>query len=526
MLPRTHSSFIGAVRSLHDPVRASLACTHFTRGSRLLDVQRRDQRFYATKKNSPLAEKLSVNADRLWNDIQETAKWSAPSDGGVTRLSADENDKMVRDWFKDQILSLGGSYKVWPIQIGRCYVYDILTRPKVNATGTQIAVFEGQDNSIPPIAMGSHLDTVVKGGKFDGILGVGVSSTTSHAASPCSLLRFLLSNASRLTFVVQVLGGLEVIRSMKELKIKPHAPVALFNWTNEEGARFFPPLGSSCVYAGQAKVEDAHASTSNDGSPETMGNALAKIGYIGDGPNTFKEFPISAHFELHVEQAVSLEKGGKAVGWATCWPGMTWYDIFFTGDDGHATTYPMYGRRDAAVGLGKLIAEIDKVALSKNGYTTVTSLRSGPFGAGSIQSTSKVTFGIVHKEEKGLLEMADIILERAATIAAAHGLEWSSDRIMHLLPGKFWQEAIDCVEAGCGDMGMETMTMTAHDSTMTQLLVPTAMVLARSKNGWSHCAKEWTSKEDCAAGTLALGRAVLNFDEKLKGKSAANKVFS
>ncbi|KIV89607.1 hypothetical protein PV10_06993 [Exophiala mesophila] len=491
MLPRTHSSFIGAVRSLHDPVRASLACTHFTRGSRLLDVQRRDQRFYATKKNSPLAEKLAVNADRLWNDIQETAKWSAPSDGGVTRLCADENDKMVRDWFKDQILSLGGSYKVWPIQIGRCYVYDILTRPKVNATGTQIAVFEGQDNSIPPIAMGSHLDTVVRGGKFDGILGV--------------------------------LGGLEVIRSMKELKIKPHAPVALCNWTNEEGARFFPPLGSSCVYAGQAKVEDAHASTSNDGSPETMGNALAKIGYIGDGPNTFKQFPISAHFELHVEQAVSLEKGGKAVGWATCWPGMTWYDIFFTGDDGHATTYPMYSRRDAVVGLGKLIAEIDKVAFEKNGYTTVTSLRSGPFGAGSIQSTSKVTFGIVHKEEKGLLEMADTILERAAAIAAAHGLEWSNDRIMHLLPGKFWQEAIDCVEAGCGDMGMETMTMTAHDSTMTQLLVPTAMVLARSKNGWSHCAKEWTSKEDCAVGTLVLGRAVLNFDEKLKGKSAANK---
>lgn len=310
---------------------------------------------------------------------------------------------------------------------------------------------------------------------------------------------------------------------MKELKIKPHAPVALFNWTNEEGARFFPPLGSSCVYAGQATVEEAHASASNDGSLETMGSELAKIGYVGDGPNTFEEFPISAHFEIHCEQAISLEKGGKAVGWATGWPGMTWFDIFFTGDDGHATTYPMYGRRDAAVGLGKLITEIDKLAYEKNGYTTVTNLRSGPWGAGNIQSTSKVTFCITHKEEKGLLEMGEIILERAAAIAALHGLECSHKRTIHLLPGKFWKDAVDCVEAGCGDMGMETMTMTAHDSTMTQLLVPTAMVMARAKNGWSHTAKEWTSKEDCAASSLALGRAVLNFDEKLKTKLAGKK---
>ena len=83
----------------------------------------------------------------------ETAKWSAPSPGGVTRLCADDNDKKVRDWFREQVLALGADYKV-------------------NATGTQIAKFPGEDESIPPIAMGSHLDTVATGGKFDGPLGV------------------------------------------------------------------------------------------------------------------------------------------------------------------------------------------------------------------------------------------------------------------------------------------------------------------------------------------------------------------
>jgi N-carbamoyl-L-amino-acid hydrolase len=89
------------------------------------------------------------------DDIHSTARWSAPSPGGITRLCADENDKKARDWFRDQVLALGADYKV-------------------NAVGAQFAVFNGEDNSIPPIAMGSHMDSVATGGKFDGPLGVSV----------------------------------------------------------------------------------------------------------------------------------------------------------------------------------------------------------------------------------------------------------------------------------------------------------------------------------------------------------------
>lgn len=87
------------------------------------------------------------------DDIHETAKFSAPSPGGVTRLCADDNDKKARDWVKEQMLALGAEYKV-------------------NATGTQFGLIPGLDNSIPPIAIGSHMDTVATGGKFDGPLGV------------------------------------------------------------------------------------------------------------------------------------------------------------------------------------------------------------------------------------------------------------------------------------------------------------------------------------------------------------------
>ncbi|KAL3435096.1 hypothetical protein BDV09DRAFT_195274 [Aspergillus tetrazonus] len=240
----------------------------------------------------PAAQNLRINGDRLWNDIHFTAQYSAPSPGGVTRLCADENDKLARDWFRDQVLQLGAEYKV-------------------NATGSQFAVFGGEDYTVPPIAMGSHLDTVATGGKFDGPLG----------------------------------------------GIKTRAPLALINWTNEEGARFFPPLGLSTVYAGQAGVEKAHASLSNDGSGITMGDELAKIGYVGDGPNTFEEFPISTQFEVHVGQATDLEKAGKPVGWVEGWHGITYYEVIFAGEDGHANTYPMYGRRDTLTGAAKLITQ-------------------------------------------------------------------------------------------------------------------------------------------------------------------------
>ncbi|KAK0249624.1 hypothetical protein LTR29_014603 [Friedmanniomyces endolithicus] len=417
--------------------------------------------------NAPAADKLKVNGDRLWDDIHYTAQWSAPSSGGVTRLCADDNDKLARDWFRGQVLALGADYKV-------------------NATGTQIAVIGGEDDGIPPVAMGSHLDTVATGGRFDGPLGV--------------------------------IGGLEVLRSLKEQGIKTRAPLCLFNWTNEEGARFFPPLGSSTVYAGRSTIQAAHASQSNDHSGITMGSELARIGYVGDGPNTFEEFPISAHFEIHVEQATTLEKAGKSTGWVEGWQGMTWYSLHLKGENGHANTYPMHGRRDALAGAGKIISALDDLAYTHNGRTTVTNILSGPWGACNIQSDTRLSFCLMHWEAAGLDAMGADIEARIRAISARHGLETMVKRDIHLYPGDFWPDAVDCVRRACGEKGMPSRTGTGHDSTMTQLLVPTAMIFARAKGGVSHSPEEWSDKEDCVESALALGRAVLNFDELMKTK--------
>lgn len=336
--------------------------------------------------------------------------------------------------------------------------------------------------------MGSHLDSVATGGRFDGPLGV--------------------------------IGALEVVRSLKQQGGKTHAPIALINWTNEEGARFFPPLGSSCVYAGQSTVDAAHESKANNGSGETLGAALQAIGYVGDGPNTFQDFPMSAHFEIHVEQARTLETAGKPVGWVESWQGISVFELTLRGEDGHANTYAMHGRRDTLVGASKIIAELDTLAYIADGYTTTTNIQSGPVGSCNIQSWTKVVFCLMHQQLAGLEGMGSQIAAKARSIANMHGLELDVKRIMHLEPGTFWPEAIDCVKRACGDRGIGAKTLTAHDSTMTTLVCPTAMVFARAKDGISHAAKEWTSKEDCAESATVLGKAVLNFDQLLKNKSA------
>ncbi|KAI6891080.1 hypothetical protein KC318_g14073 [Hortaea werneckii] len=373
---------------------------------------------------------------------------------------------MARDWFAEQVHSLKP----------RSYT--------VNGTGSQFVTFEGEEDSLPPIAMGSHLDSVATGGRFDGPLGV--------------------------------IGALEVVRSLKEQNICTRAPITLINWTNEEGARFFPPLGSSCVYAGQSTVLAAHESKANNGSGGTLGEALQSIGYVGEGPNTFADFPLSAHFEIHVEQHTTLEEAGKPVGWVEGWQGIDVFEVVLRGEDGHANTYPMFGRKDSLVGASKLITELDELAYSSGGYTTATNIQSGPVGSCNIQSWTKLVFCNMHRELGGLTTMEEAITSNAQAIAARHGLELRMSRIMHLEPGSFWPGAVACVERACGGRGIGAKTLTAHDSTMTTLVCPTAMVFARGKHGISHCAKEWTSKEDCAESALVLGRAVLNFDETLK----------
>jgi len=197
-------------------------------------------------------QKLLINGERLHQELERFANFGRTENNGVTRLSLSEEDRLVRDYFRSCCEELGLTVKV-------------------DDMGCMYATLAGNENK-PPIVLGSHLDTVKKGGRFDGVLGV--------------------------------VAGLEVVRTLVENGVKPNVPVTIVNWTNEEGARFEPSMMASGVIAG--KFDKETMLKKKDAEGITFEEALQSIKYVGEVENRLKE--ATALLELHIEQGPILEK--------------------------------------------------------------------------------------------------------------------------------------------------------------------------------------------------------------------------
>src|SRR5215210_422550 len=197
-------------------------------------------------------QNLKIDGERLWGELMETAAIGGTPKGGICRLTLTDLDRQVREWFKARCEALG------------CTV-------TVDDMGTMFARRAGQRDDLPPIAFGSHLDTQPTGGKFDGVLGV--------------------------------LGALEALRTLHEAGYETYAPIEVVNWTNEEGSRFAPAMVSSGVFGGA--IEKGWAQSRQDRDGTTFAAALDAIGYRGG--ERCGEHPLSAFFELHIEQGPILE---------------------------------------------------------------------------------------------------------------------------------------------------------------------------------------------------------------------------
>src|SRR4029077_927210 len=195
---------------------------------------------------------LQIDAQRLWDSLMETARIGATAKGGICRLTLTDLDRQIRDWLKAQCTALG------------CTV-------TVDEVGNMFARRAGKNSNLPPIAIGSHLDTQPTGGKFDGPLGV--------------------------------LAGLEALRTLHDNDRTTNAPIELVNWTNEEGARFAPAMLASGVFAGVFTPDFAYSRSDREG--KTFGEELARIGYRGMEKAGTRKF--SGMFELHIEQGPILE---------------------------------------------------------------------------------------------------------------------------------------------------------------------------------------------------------------------------
>jgi N-carbamoyl-L-amino-acid hydrolase len=407
---------------------------------------------------------ITINPQRLWDAIMETAKYGATQKGGIKRLTLSDDDKKVRDWFKAQCEALG------------CTV-------SVDAVGNMFALRPGKNNALVPIAMGSHLDTQPTGGKFDGVLGV--------------------------------LGALEAMRSIVDLGYETNAPVMIVNWTNEEGSRFAPAMLASGVYAGVFTPDYAYERTDRDGV--TLGDELARIGYRGSDPVGKQKF--QAMFELHIEQGPILEAENKMIGVVTGVQGMRWYEVTVRGQEAHTGATPMKLRKNALLGAARMIEAIHQVGMAHlPGVASVGLLENRPNSRNVVPGEVFFSVDLRHPDESLLDQMEEEYQAALPKIAEELKLDLDEKRIWKSPAVKFNPDLIACVRHGAEQAGFSTRDMASgagHDAAYIARVAPTTMIFVPCLGGLSHNEAESTSFDECAAGSQVLLNAVLEYDRRL-----------
>jgi N-carbamoyl-L-amino-acid hydrolase len=407
---------------------------------------------------------LTINPQRLWEALMETAAFGGTPKGGIKRLTVSDEDKKVRDWFKAECEKLG------------CSVV-------VDAVGNMFATRPGRRKDLAPIAMGSHLDTQPTGGKFDGVLGV--------------------------------LGALEAMRTLVDMGYETNAPVMIVNWTNEEGSRFAPAMLCSGVYAGVFTTDFAYGREDRQGIK--LGDELERIGYKGKVKAGDVKF--QAMFELHIEQGPILEAENKMIGVVTGVQGMRWYEVTLRGQESHTGATPMGLRKNALLGAARMIEAIHQVGMAHlPGVASVGLIENRPNSRNVVPGEVFFTVDLRHPDETVLDKMEAEYKTALPKIADELGLELDEKRIWNSPAVRFAAPLIDCVREGAKLAGYSTREMASgagHDAAYIARVAPTTMIFVPCLGGISHNEAESTTLEECGAGAQVLLNAVLAYDRGL-----------
>jgi N-carbamoyl-L-amino-acid hydrolase len=402
---------------------------------------------------------LKVNAERYWGSLMAMAEIGATPKGGCNRQTLTDLDRQGRDLFRGWAEAAGCSVAV-------------------DEMGNMFARRPGRRDDLPPVVVGSHLDTQPTGGKFDGVAGV--------------------------------LAGLEVVRTLQDYGYETDHPVVVANWTNEEGTRFAPAMLSSGVWAGAFTREHAYARTDRDG--KAFGEELERIGYKGPLPCAPQDW--KCHLELHIEQGPVLEAEGKTIGVVKGGQGIRWFDVTITGKESHAGSTPMPRRKDALVAASRVVARLDAIARehAPHAVTTVGDLRIAKPSRNVIPGEVWFSVDIRHPEAAEIEAMELALRLEVEEACGRDGLPHKVERIWDFPPVAFDERCVAAVRRAAEEGGhswREMISGPGHDSFYTARHVPTSMIFVPCRDGLSHNEEEWAEPEHLAAGADVLLRAVL-----------------
>ncbi len=408
-------------------------------------------------------ENLKIDGERLWTSIHEMAEIGPGVAGGNNRQTLTDADAegraLFQDWCEAAGLSMG-----------------------LDQMGNMFARREGTDPQALPVYVGSHLDTQPTGGRYDGVLGV--------------------------------LAGLEIVRTLNDLDIKTKHPIVVTNWTNEEGTRFAPPMLSSGVFAGMHTQDWAY--DREDAEGKRFGDELERIGWKGEEEVGTRE--MHAFFELHIEQGPILEAEGKDVGVVTHGQGLSWTQVTITGKESHTGSTPMPMRRNAGLGMARVLEKVDQIAWSHKPHAVGAAghIDIYPNSRNVIPGKAVFTVDFRSPELEVIQDMENRLRAEGCKIADDMGLEIAFEKVGGFDPVKFDPDCVGAVRRAAERLGYshrDLISGAGHDACWINRVAPTAMVMCPCVDGLSHNEAEEISKEWATAGADVLMHAVVETAE-------------
>jgi len=402
---------------------------------------------------------LPLSGARLWDSLMEMARIGGTPKGGCNRQTLTPEDAEGR-----ALLAR------WGEAAGLTLTTDRL--------GNMALLRPGRDPARRPVAIGSHLDTQPTGGKFDGVLGV--------------------------------LAGMEVMRALHEAGVETEAPILLINWTNEEGARFSPPMMGSGAAMGA--FTEAQVLDTTDPEGVRFGDALAAIGWRGAAdPAALRD--LEAYFELHIEQGPILEREGIPLGIVTHALAQQWFDVTVRGEDAHAGG-EMAHRRDSLVAAAILVEALERIALESggDGRATVGRIAVEPSSRNVVPSVTRFSVDLRHGDEAALDAMAAALRTRAAEVAAARGVAVEVTPFWAFPQTPFDPALAEHLREAARARGIahrDIPTGIGHDAVYVARQVPAVMLFCPCHGGISHNEAESVAPEWAEAALLVLGDAVV-----------------
>lgn len=414
---------------------------------------------------------MRVNAERLWQMLMDMAKIGATTKGGNTRLALTDEDISGRALLLE-----------WAKQINLSIHYD--------EVGNLILRRSGQNQTALPIAMGSHLDTQPKGGRFDGIYGV--------------------------------LAGMEVLQRLEEQNIVTDHPLELVVWMNEEGARFTPAMMGSAAFAGVLPKQQVYDTTDKNGI--SVYSELVRTGQLGDYPLAR---PFQAYYEAHIEQGPVLERNQISIGVVTGGQAILWLDVETQGKAAHAGTTPMNMRKDTMVGTAEMIVAIEKCILEKfpQGLVTFGEMQVANSSRNTIPGQIQWTIDLRHPDDAALKAMEIETTAILSRLAMERDLEVRVSQHW-LSPATYFDPTcVATVQDAVNSLGYSNQTIVSgagHDAINIAKHCPTTMIFIPCIDGLSHNEAEDIYMQDAAQGADVLLNAILNYDAQSAAQVAQN----